>query len=264
MVTSVLLAATVLSASPRLAAPEWATVKVERDLATFFSEEFARSLRENGVPVVTAREIASLLGLERQRQLLGCSGESESSCLAELGNALGCDATLLVSVALLDGTYQGNIKVVSTRDGSTLVETAIQSDSSKGFVRELAGAAERIATGLTGRTKPPPTLRDRAWIPAVAGATALAGGAVCIGLANARAGDLDAELNRYKVVTPRAEALAAEGKTFQTVGWIAASLGVAALAGAGAMVLFGGPPGVTPTVGVTSGGASVGVSVALP
>ena len=260
MLTSVFLAA-VLSVAPRVASPEWATVKVDRELANFFAEELARALRDNGVPVVTAAEISTVLGLERQKALLGCSDE-KASCLAELGNALGCDGTLLVNVALLDGSYQANIKVLSTRDGSTLVETAVHSDSSKGFVHELAAAGERIATGLARRS--PATARQRAWIPAIAGAAVAAGGAACLGLASARASALDAELAARAQVTPAALQLATEGKTLQTVGWVGAGVGVAALLGAGAMFLFGGEPAVAPQVSVTPTGASIGVTVVLP
>jgi len=49
--------------------------------------------------VVSSADISSLLGLEKQKQLLQC-GE-DSSCLAELGGALGVDYLLSGSVGLL-------------------------------------------------------------------------------------------------------------------------------------------------------------------
>jgi hypothetical protein len=263
MLTTLLLitAAGLPATPPKVAALEWTTVKVDRGLASFFSAEFARALRLNEVPVVTSDEVASILGKERQRAMLGCADSQSSSCLAELGSALGCDATLVVNLAQLDGTYRANLKVLSSRDGSTLTETVVESDSPKGFVRELEGAAERLAAGLSHKAT---SLRARAWVPAVAGVVVAAAGVVCLTQANGRARALDAELAAQGAVTDRATTLATEGKTFQTLGWVGAGVGAAALVGAAAMALFGAEAPVEPRVTLSPSGASVGFSGVFP
>ncbi len=48
----------------------------------------AKDFRDQGFQVITATDIETVLGVEKQRQLMGCG---ESSCLAELGGAMGAD-----------------------------------------------------------------------------------------------------------------------------------------------------------------------------
>jgi hypothetical protein len=45
----------------------------------------AKDLRDRGFDVVTAADIAAVLGVERQKQILGCGNDS---CLAELGGVI--------------------------------------------------------------------------------------------------------------------------------------------------------------------------------
>src|SRR5262245_15063642 len=65
-------------------------------LGSIITENVASELSASGrVEVVTSSDLNAILGLERQRQLLGCDTEATSNCLAELTGALG--APLLVS-----------------------------------------------------------------------------------------------------------------------------------------------------------------------
>ena len=54
------------------------------------------------IKVVAGGDMAALLGFDRERQLLGCS---ESSCLAEIGGALGVDYLLKTEVSQIGGTW---------------------------------------------------------------------------------------------------------------------------------------------------------------
>lgn len=54
------------------------------------------------VRVVTAADVASLLGLERQKALTGCAA---SSCTAELGDALGVDYLLVPDLGRVGSTW---------------------------------------------------------------------------------------------------------------------------------------------------------------
>lgn len=259
-----------LAAAPSsVAAPAWKTVQVPTELAEFYADHLAQALRSHGLRVVTASEITALLSQERQKQLLGCSDDA-TSCMAELGAALGCDATLLVSLARLEDTYQAQLKVLKSTDGTVLAETRVEAAGQKALLSELDDAAGRLAQGL-GSGKPASELRASSpggarrlwWIPA------LAAGA---GAAAAVAGFVDAsssyqavqrELADSQVVTPAAEQLARRGQTAQTIGWVGVGVGAAALVGLGALVLFGDAP-VQPTVTLAPGAASVGLSGSLP
>ncbi len=92
----------------------------------------ARSLTELVTAEVAARgyfdpisssEIETMLGAERQRQLLGC-GEDSTSCLTELAGALGAGFMLTGSLAKVGGVFQLNLQVVDTRNARTLGRTS--------------------------------------------------------------------------------------------------------------------------------------------
>lgn len=252
------------SAAPlKVAAPDWATVKVEAELARFFADELARALRAQGVAITTSADIASVLGLERQRQLLGCT---DSSCLAEIGSALGCDAVLNVSVAKLDDTYRANVRVVSGRDGAVLAEDVVEAETEKRFVGGLTPLAERLAQklGVSPSGGAPKASFKGWWVPLGVGVLGVVGGAIFIPLTFGTTGELDQEL-RANGVTTTAEGLAARGKTFQTIGWVSTAVGLGALAAAAIWAAVGGGS-TAPVVGVAASpnGAAVVLRGAFP
>src|SRR5688500_16256709 len=96
---ALVLAAVVVSIAPmKLALPGLQVVGIDPKLGAFYGEHFAQQLTLRGARVTSTSEISALLGLERQKQLLGCSDEA-SSCMAELAKALGVDGLALGDVA---------------------------------------------------------------------------------------------------------------------------------------------------------------------
>ena len=95
---------TVLTAAEpiRLAAPQLQCAAIDGAKAQFFSDYFAQELAATGLRVTTRAEILAVVGLERQKQLLGCS-EDATSCLTELAGALGVEAIVTGSVAKTEG-----------------------------------------------------------------------------------------------------------------------------------------------------------------
>ncbi len=90
----------------------------------------SRVARGGGYDITSPDDLAVSLGLERQRQLLGC-GDSASSCTAELAGALAADRilsgslsrvgeSLLLSMTLLDGSGSRLQQVSSRLKGGTL------------------------------------------------------------------------------------------------------------------------------------------------
>ena len=131
-----LLALTALSANPKVAMLTLSGADLEPAQVRFFSEHVAEHLRRGGVEVVTEREIATILGMERQRQLLGCD---DNSCFTELASALGADAIAMGDLAQLEpGLYQINLKLISNREGSVLV-------SRSGRVQGLTTVSDALA-----------------------------------------------------------------------------------------------------------------------
>lgn len=65
------------------------------ETAQTISEFIQSEVNKLGVyDTIGASEIQAMIGLERQRQLLGCSDEDGSACMAEIANAMDADRSL--------------------------------------------------------------------------------------------------------------------------------------------------------------------------
>lgn len=207
----------------KLVTTPWHTANLDPSLAAFYLEAFAKALRGHGLSVVTSSDIAAVLGVERQKELLTCN--EGSSCLAELGNALGCDGIVVVSAAKLDGTLSATVRVVSAGDGRVLAETSVESGSERGFIDALDGAAGRLAAVLRGPAQAAGPSRAAPLALGIGGGALAIGGGVSLLLAFNTAAALDAQLAGSQAVTPTAVQLAATGKLEQTLGWVGVGAG---------------------------------------
>jgi hypothetical protein len=63
--------------------------------------------------VLSSKEVQTMLGMERQRQMMGCS-EDSSSCLTELAGALGARFVMSGSVAKLGDAFQLSLQTLDT------------------------------------------------------------------------------------------------------------------------------------------------------
>ena len=243
--------------APKLAAPDWSVVNLSAELGNFYAEETARFLRANGVEVVTNRDIATLIGIDRQKQLLGC--DEGNSCMAELGAALGSEAVLIANLAKLDSSFRGSLRVISSQSGKVLVEIPITASGERALVDALEDGAREIASTLRPDTRPRrPSARQLSWIPLLAGVLVGGGGATFIVLAHR---NFDAIPQSTE---PVAIGLARDGELFQVVGWTAVTVAGAALLSSALMFALGEPPPVTPSVAVSSREVSFGLTVRLP
>jgi len=264
--------ALVLSSQPvtSLAVPAWTTVEVKPELATFYSDHVAAALRTRGFKVVTAAEMAGLLSMERQKQLLGCA-EDSTSCLAELGSALGVSATLLGNLVRLEDTYHATLKVLRSSDGAVLAEVQVKATGQNALLDELTAAAGRLADRLDAANRPAGEVARRAasvrpWAlaPLVLAGLSFAGGAVCLGLAGGRYAALEDALSTSKDVTGAALKLQHDGTTFQLVGWVGLGVGAAALVTAGLMYFLGAEPPAAPVVWLSPSGGGLGLAGSWP
>lgn len=149
-----LVAAATLAATPvKLAAPGLTYVGVDEKSGVFFLDFLAQQLRGHGLEVTTQSQIAAVLGLERQKQLLGCTEES-SSCLAELAGALGVDGVLSGSLARTGrGTYVINLNVVGATDGTNLASGSTRVGSDDELLDWLTTAAREMAPLIVSRVR---------------------------------------------------------------------------------------------------------------
>lgn len=188
-----LLAVLLLSVSatpPKLGAVRFSVIDLSEERAEFYTEHFADRLSEQGVRVVTPREVATLLGMERQRALMGC--DESTSCLVELANALGVDGVVLGTVAKVSNEYQVNLKIIASSNGRRLSTRSLKVSSEGEVIDGLTTSAHAMALELSAALGRPLEARSGpgAWwvIPASVGVLAAAGGAVGLVVAeNSRA-----------------------------------------------------------------------------
>ncbi len=182
----------------RVAVLELAAANVDLATAQTLGEFFTAEVQKLGFVVITTSEVATLLGYERQKQLLGC--EESSSCIAEIAGALGADLIATGSIGRVGETYALSLKALDARTGTSIgriSETTPKLDALFEIIREgvprvfatrvpqAAPAAEAkpaaAAPPIAARAEPlalpaPPPIRPRRAIwPAW---TAVAGGAL--------------------------------------------------------------------------------------
>lgn len=142
--TAALLVASAPAQKPKLAAPGLDGLNLEPKALQIFSDHLATQFTFEAVEVTTPAQIEAVVGLERQKQLLGC--QDNSSCMMEIGDALGVDGILTGSISRFDDLYQLNLKVVSARDATALATYSSRVEGGqKRLVQELDRAAKVMA-----------------------------------------------------------------------------------------------------------------------
>lgn len=265
--TALLLHATLAAhpaSGPSAAAVGFQAVSVDEKKAAFLGEYFAQQLsKASGMPITTPSQIAAVVGIEKQKQLLGCSDQS-TSCLAELAGALGANAIITGSVAQIGKQYAVNVKIVRGDNGREIAAASDNIPLEDDLLPWLKSTAKELSPRLLAEfsdAAPAPqvsssggSLRSKAYIPLAVGAVAAAGAVVLEVLAHGKA----AEMRRAET-TPTASAAASTGSTYQTAAVAAGIAGAALLATGTAMALFGG--GGSPQVAVAPlpSGAAVAI-----
>ncbi len=249
-----MVAAMVCGSVPRVVAPEWSVVSIEPALAELFSGSFSDALRHEGLDIVNAQDIITMFGLERRKQLLGC--EEGESCVAELANALGCDATLLVTLARLPGgTFRGLAKLMG-RNGKVMSSSALEGTDEQRLLNSFPDAAAKLILPLQLPVKRrKPSFSRWGWVP-------LAAGAATAGVGSALFLSSRSVFDTVLTAETRAEAqrISNEGAAQQTASTISLGAG-AALMVTGLTLLLWPEADVRPRVEFLSRGSTVGVGL---
>lgn len=233
------------SAAPRLAALDFTVIGLDQNLGSFYAEHLSVRLEARGLHVVTQRDIATVLSLERQKQLLGCADDS-SSCMAELAGALGVDAIATGQVAKVGQSFQVNLRILSSRDASALFVFSKLVKSEEELLEALNEAGEQIVEKLApdqagavaatpspaevDASAPRSPVRAGPWIVVGLGGAAAVVGGVLLG----RVAGANAQLNGAPSAdfTPAmADQLARSASVEQWIGIACVAVGVAAVAG---------------------------------
>lgn len=276
---ALIVAATLSQAAPAqvsLAMPGLGGLGLSEEEKTFYSAHLAHQMGLAGVRVITPEDIAQIVGLERQKQLLGCSDDN-STCLAEIGNALGVDGVVTGSIARLPDAVQVDVRVISPANAALLAAYTMRAPEAQ-LPRRLDQAAHDLAVAMKARLRPTedntaqlrkltervpgPNLRAWSWAPAAGGVAAAGVGTWLLLSASAH---LDALSPAAPITLEEAQRHRDTGKLEQTLGAAGVSVGAALLATGAWMYLFGEPePVPVLVIGGSAGGVGVGISGVLP
>jgi len=228
----VMLAAAPAPDAPRLVVLDLQRVGAATDAeVSLVNDAVVEWVSKAGVfQVISQRDIQTLLGVERQKQLLGCSDDA-GSCIAELSGALNARFVLSGQVNKLGGTVQLTLQTLDTQK-SQPVGRSLKAAKSVEDLRALVPWAVAEATGT-----PPPKPPSRTWptVMMVTGGVALLGGGVIGFVALTREASVAREL---KTAAPgrlnTAEYYAAEAQEVRerkTLALVLMTVGAGLLAG---------------------------------
>lgn len=240
-----------LGAAPKLALTGLTAVDVPPQKAEYVTEQLSVELTRAGAQVVTPADVKALLGLERQKQLVGCS---EQSCIAEIASALGADGLVTGQLAKVGERLRLTVKRLSARTAEVITVASIDATDDT----ELLAGLPKCAHELLGTVAP-----AASFIPylvvGVGGALAVVG-AVFLGTA-ATSHQLLLQRGAMTVDYDQAMTLARDGARDQLVGLSLVGVGGAAIAGGllWAFVARSSSVTVTPSVSATSARLSVEV-----
>jgi TolB-like protein len=202
-----------------------------------------------GFDVMSQADIASLLGVEQQKQVLGCT--EDAGCLAEIGGALGADQVLSGQVGQIGTRYHVSLQLLDAKKARVLARSAQFSAQNEDALAAAAQAAvaELIATSgiaLVPRgtsaavavtaapaAKTAPSApgwrpsRALAWITTGAGLVVAGAGAASLGLAQARQQELADGWQRTDYAAFY-DQTSAEARRFQTFGYVGVGAGALA------------------------------------
>lgn len=270
------MTAVVLTAEPFKAASSGVSITgLPPERTELYSELVAQQMTVTGVKVITPKQIAAILGMERQKALLGCSSEA-TSCVAEIASALGVDGVVQGEAAKLDsGGFQVSLKVLWARDGRPLTVFSGRAADEGGLLDLMSKGASLMAKDLTTGdwvrlTVSPAQHVVAPFSPLLPTGVALLGvaaaGAVIGTIGLLRAGSIANELqspDKMFISRGEAQAIANDGKGMQTMAIVAFTIGGIALVGGALLTVLGLPSApegtVKPVAGFGPHGASFGL-----
>jgi TolB-like protein len=211
----------------RVAVMSVASSEPLRPVAESIAEQVLTDLgRERRFEVIGTSDVQAMLGLERQRQLLGCP-ETAADCMAELSAALGAPWVVTGKLAQLGSVLRLDLKLLRARDGVVVFRDGqtFEADG-KGFA-VVASLVDRLKGALELELAGPPS-RVAPWVVTASGALlAVAGGVVVgVGFANYATAHEQRASTQYTLLVDQY----AQANTLKLVGTIGGAVGVALLA----------------------------------
>lgn len=174
----VLLGAAPAAASgdkPRLFVSTLSAQGVDPTEAAAFTDAIANTLADRGLfQVITTKDLESLLGAERQKQLLGVCETDPAACSQGSADAVTARFVLSGQLARLGTAYQLSLQMVDTQKGQAVARSLRLSDD----VGRLRALVPYVAAEATGSPLPPPPSKVLPLTLITAGGAAFLAGAV--------------------------------------------------------------------------------------
>ncbi len=124
---------------------------VPETTARLLGDALAGELRRRpGVSVLTQSDVAALLGLEKTRQMLGCS---DSGCMAEIGGALGADRIVHGSLGRVGESLVVNLSALDPKRGraAASVSERLRRAGDEAFLDALPTLADALLADPVAR-----------------------------------------------------------------------------------------------------------------
>lgn len=167
----------------KIAVLEIRAVGADEKAAELLSEvALTEAAADRSLDVIGRSDVAALLGFEKQKQVLGCA--EDSSCIAEIGGALGVDFMLVGTLGRIGDLHRIDLRLIEVRKARV---SGRWGESVEGRSERLVAAVQRGTRSLLGvfsasrgapasaAARPAPG-RRAAWIVGGAGAALLAAG----------------------------------------------------------------------------------------
>jgi TolB-like protein len=245
---------------------------VAPDVASALTETVTTEVATRGLfDVLSTKDVQTLLGVERQKQMMGCSEEARS-CLTELAGALGARFVLSGSVTKLGEAYQLNLQTLDTQRAQPIGRvTRISND-----LALLRGEMPYAVAEATATPLPPPPSKLLPYSMMVGGGLVFIAGGVLTLQAVSREAAVNRELENGEqnpaALRPLASYVKERNELAAQKTWGFVGLGVgAALAGAGLYLDLSGiltrkaaPEPKAPTARLTFDGRGLALVGVLP
>lgn len=135
------------------------TVPGEKLDASAFSDMVLTAVDSSqAFKVISAKEIVTMLGIERQKQLLGCS--EETSCIGEIANALGSDYLLVASVGRVGENYLVSARLINGLSNKITARSTVQAKSANALLEAVWRATQLTLDGYGASL---PATEAQAW-----------------------------------------------------------------------------------------------------
>jgi hypothetical protein len=233
-----------LAAPVTLAVNGFTVAGFDQAMGDAYGERLVTLMGQNpALKLISQKDIAQVLGLERQRQLMGCA--NEGSCFTELSGALGADAIFLGTLAKGGSSITATLRVLRASDGAEVAATTARlddDDALQDWLEEQVPVLSAKVLRAFGRedaiVSPTPRREQGAfvrWVPAIAGAAAAIGGAACFVVSRGYEARLRTEVFASREA---AQAVASTGQAFEGVGLGLMIAGAVAVASSLGWVVF--------------------------